>query len=683
MGCGASSQADAKPQAPSAAQAAPAKPASTAQAPSPAQGKPAAPAAPQSVPAASDGDGDALEGLVTVTIIGAKEIAASDMVGKVDPYVTAAFGTATFKTKSKSSTVNPEWNQSFKFPVLKKQREYSVVFSIFDKDFVSENDFIGTVLLPLQRVLGDLPGHADLWVPMYASRNPQPSDKPVAQLHLAFKYLDAAGVEGYFWETLVSMYDKSGDKQLDRAELGAMFATMGVDLSDEELDVLFSKVDKNQDATLSVQELLELRRASQHGALIRFTECPICGAKLGDASDTKMVCHVGVCFVEGEGAAKDLFAMKQFVTETQASKGFASKLFGKMMYGAKMNEAGNIMVLERKTGQLLEEKIPAYVRIPLLTMYHSKLGRSAVEGTKVRETLQKMTIDYGPKYNDAGSVKYIEDFIKFHDLNVNEMDRPPAEYATFNEFFYRKLRPGVRPVKDPEDAATCVSPADSRVMAFPTVDDATRLWIKGKEFSVGALLGDAGLAAEFEGGSLAIFRLAPQDYHRYHCPVDGTFASCKELPGAYFTVNPIAVRQDVNVYTENRRNIALFESPAFGKVAYVIIGATCVGSIVLTKTVGEAVKRGDEIGYFAFGGSTVICVWQKGRIQFDADLLEHSAQPLETLLQVGMSVGRALAPAEAPAPAAEAPAPPAPASDPAPAPDSAAAAPPADAEASS
>jgi len=186
-----------------------------------------------------------------------------------------------------------------------------------------------------------------------------------------------------------------------------------------------------------------------------------------------------------------------------------------------------------------------------------------------------------------------------------------------------------------------VSAADCRLSVFSTVSNATRLWIKGSDFSLATLLKDDGLADSFQGGSIAIFRLAPQDYHRYHSPVDGTVESNRDVKGTYYTVNPMAVRTDLNVFTDNRRVITLLSSPQFGQVAFVQVGALLVGSINLTgaQTAGTQVTRGQELGYFAYGGSTVVAVFQKGKVEFDADLIKWSLDGLETLVEVGERIG--------------------------------------------
>jgi phosphatidylserine decarboxylase len=187
-----------------------------------------------------------------------------------------------------------------------------------------------------------------------------------------------------------------------------------------------------------------------------------------------------------------------------------------------------------------------------------------------------------------------------------------------------------------------VCPADARTNCFTSVKSSQELWIKGSKFSLESLLGSDELALPFKDGSLAIFRLAPQDYHRFHFPVDGLVTHNSTIEGTYFTVNPMAVRSTVDVFTENVRSITIIDSIHHGKVGYVCIGAMMVGSIVLTSKTGQRVQRMDEHGYFKFGGSTIVLLFEKSKIEFDHDLLENSKTCLETLVKVGNSLGHIL-----------------------------------------
>lgn len=121
----------------------------------------------------------------------------------------------------------------------------------------------------------------------------------------------------------------------------------------------------------------------------------------------------------------------------------------------------------------------------------------------------------GRRFDNPNSVREIPAFIKFHKIPLDEVWKPISSFRTFNEFFYRKLKPGSRPADFPNDPTVAVSPADSRMIAFESVSEASRIWIKGVEFSLKKLLGGSPSAKNFDGGSLAVFRLAPQDYHRY------------------------------------------------------------------------------------------------------------------------------------------------------------------------
>lgn len=217
---------------------------------------------------------------------------------------------------------------------------------------------------------------------------------------------------------------------------------------------------------------------------------------------------------------------------------------------------------------------------------------------------------------------------------MSEVLRPVEQFKNFNEFFYRQLTPNARPCSAPEEPKIVVSPADCRSVVFDRMDDATNIWVKGREFSVERLLGDAYPedAKRYKNGGLAVFRLAPQDYHRFHIPVDGVMGTPKTIEGEYYTVNPMAIRSALDVYGENVRVLVPIDSVAHGRVMVICVGAMMVGSTVITRKPGEKVARGEELGYFKFGGSTLLVLFEEGVISFDSDLVENSKGPLETLV---------------------------------------------------
>ncbi|MDD2765393.1 MAG: archaetidylserine decarboxylase [Opitutaceae bacterium] len=255
---------------------------------------------------------------------------------------------------------------------------------------------------------------------------------------------------------------------------------------------------------------------------------------------------------------------------------------------------------------------------------------------------------YGWRMNRRYSANQILPFIVDYGLDVDEFAKSAFAFKTFNEFFHRALKPGVRPVAPGGDVA--VLPADGRHLVFPDVDAADGFYVKGAKFTVAELLGEAHLPPEqqvlaprFAGGAMLISRLAPVDYHRFHFPVGGVAGEPRLIKGWLYSVHPIALRRNLRYLVENKRMVTLIESPAFGPVAMIEIGATNVGRIRQLFIPGRPVAKGEEKGLFAFGGSCVITLFGRGRIRFDADLIGQSAQHLETYAKMGDRLGAAVA----------------------------------------
>lgn len=138
---------------------------------------------------------------------------------------------------------------------------------------------------------------------------------------------------------------------------------------------------------------------------------------------------------------------------------------------------------------------------------------------------------------------------------------------------------------------------------------------------------------------MLISRLCPVDYHRFHFPVAGTPGEARLINGWLYSVNPIALRLNPAYLVENKRMLTLIETARFGRVAQLEVGATMVGSILQTYVPGRTMAKGDEKGLFAFGGSCVITLFQRGRIVFDHDLVEHSAEQREVYARIGERLG--------------------------------------------
>lgn len=235
----------------------------------------------------------------------------------------------------------------------------------------------------------------------------------------------------------------------------------------------------------------------------------------------------------------------------------------------------------------------------------------------------------------------IQHTIRELQINSDEFLEPPEQFRSFNQFFTRRLKPESRPVATDDDIL--ISPADGRILVYPELDAGQVIPIKGAVWRINDLL--AGEAPDFSGGSVAVIRLCPADYHRFHFPCDAEIRKrVADIPGNLHSVNPVALCTGINVFTENKRCWTWLNSPLFGDLAMVEVGAFGVGSITWTFQ-GDRVKKMAEKGYFSFGGSSIILIFQPGRIRFAADLVRHSAKGYESLIHVGEELARSSRPA--------------------------------------
>jgi phosphatidylserine decarboxylase len=594
-----------------------------------------------------------VKGLVSLEVVAAQNLPRERRMLRVhyqnNPFVVISFGKQSFKTKVIKKTVNPVWKERLFFTVKESEASYYVMFSVYDYDKLSYNSCIGATSLKASTLLEHPNEIQKLALPLRLA-NPNGFSDACILVKACFISYDM--LRKNFWEVLAKQYDHDDNGKLNRIELTTMLESIGSTLSEASLDEILRKLDVDADGEIdignivsSLEDLTVRSQQSDHPEenIVLVKTCPICDTHFTqNRDDIDVITHLAICAAKDSGSL-DRFVMGGFITEDYASRKWFMKLLSFMSFGGYRigKNNGNILVQDRRTGKLLEEKMPTYIRLGIRWMHQYSASSRAVDSYTVRQIFQNLTLKQGRKYDDPASVKNIPDFVKYHKLNVDEILEPLDSFRTFNEFFYRKLKPGVRRVASP-DPQVCVSPADCRVNCFASVDEATKLWIKGANFSLAGLLKDESLADYYKGGSLVVCRLAPQDYHRFHSPVDGQLSFYYHIPGTYFTVNPMAVRQRIDVYTENARTVCLIESEQFGKVAFVAVGAMMVGSIVITATGGDRLKRMDELGYFAFGGSTIVVVFPPDKIAFDEDLLRNSREPLETLVQVGDSFGQAI-----------------------------------------
>jgi len=228
--------------------------------------------------------------------------------------------------------------------------------------------------------------------------------------------------------------------------------------------------------------------------------------------------------------------------------------------------------------------------------------------------------------------RHIGTFARKYRISDEIFEKNFSQFRSFDEFFSRRIRKNFRPIVTRENRLAF--PCDGRHFAIESLANVPSLFVKGQHFDLETLLGDPGLTEQFRDGSLLISRLSPVDYHRFHFPCDVLAENPYEIRGRYSSVHPIALRRRLAIFWENRRMRTRLHHTA-GDVLMLEVGAIGVGSIRQTFRFNAPQAKGDEKGYFRFGGSTVLLLFEKNRVKFSDDLLKYSRDGLETYAFMG------------------------------------------------
>jgi phosphatidylserine decarboxylase len=243
-------------------------------------------------------------------------------------------------------------------------------------------------------------------------------------------------------------------------------------------------------------------------------------------------------------------------------------------------------------------------------------------------------VAYGAYQASSISRHKVRPFIEKFKIPMEEYE--DKKFGSFNDFFIRRFRDGARTFESSPKQMPAFS--EARYFGFDRVDSELQFPVKGQWLTAQSVLEDQKLAAPFEGGPMLLARLCPTDYHRFHYPDDGRILESRRLPGRLHSVNPLALQYKGEILATNERHVSILETEHFGRLAYVEVGALCVGKIVQTNPNQREFRRGDEKGYFLFGASTVIVFGEPGRWRPDADLLEQTSKKRETFVKLGQSV---------------------------------------------
>ncbi|MDO4272418.1 MAG: phosphatidylserine decarboxylase [Eubacteriales bacterium] len=282
-----------------------------------------------------------------------------------------------------------------------------------------------------------------------------------------------------------------------------------------------------------------------------------------------------------------------------------------------IDRKGNITIEENSQDKLLRH------------LYSDWGGRICLK-ILVRPFISKAA---GVFLNTRLSARMVPGFVRRNQIDLSEYKR--QEFRSYNDFFTREVKTGARPVSPGENIL--ISPCDGKATVSRIGRD-SRFYIKDTEYTVEQLLRNKKLASRYLGGYAVILRLTVDDYHRYCYIADGEKSPNVRLQGIFHTVNPAA--NDVYpVYKENTREYTLLKTDKFGTVVMMEVGAMMVGKITNHHTGTAKVTRGQEKGYFEFGGSTVVLLIQNGKVRIDYDLLENSENGYETIVRMGERIG--------------------------------------------
>jgi phosphatidylserine decarboxylase len=287
-----------------------------------------------------------------------------------------------------------------------------------------------------------------------------------------------------------------------------------------------------------------------------------------------------------------------------------------------------IKYYERESGQIKTEKVAGEKW--LVWLYYNPIGEATLWAFAKRKLVSSI---YGNMMDRTSSAKKINPFIEDFDIDMSVAQK--QEFSNFNDFFTRKLKDDARPIDISPNVVA--SPADGKILAYADISNSYFI-IKGYRFDVSSFLDNPDLAQKYHDGALLIIRLAPVDYHRFHFPVSGNLLQDKKIEGDYYSVNPFALRKKAEILCLNKREYAIISNPLFGDVIMAEVGATLVGSIEQTFK-GSFVNKGEEKGYFKFGGSTVVLLFEKNKIHIDEDLLINTAKGYETTVKMGERIG--------------------------------------------
>lgn len=299
-----------------------------------------------------------------------------------------------------------------------------------------------------------------------------------------------------------------------------------------------------------------------------------------------------------------------------------------------MSQEPEIAYFNRYTQAIENEKIYGGKGIEFI--YENSLGNLLLP-IITHPALSKL---YGKIQDTKMSAKKVPEFVTNFDINMDEFEKGSIRvnkiedsYKNFNEFFIRAFKKGKRTFS--EDASDLGAPAEGRYFGYSKITNDIKIPVKGHDLTAENLLCSDKYLEHFQNGPLVIARLCPVDYHRYHYPDGGSTVENYNIHGEYHSVNPMALHFKSDIFIKNERRVSILETENFGLMAYIEVGATCVGKIVQSHDESVPHIKGQEKGYFLFGGSTVIVIGEEGKWEPSSDILSNTSNGIETYIRLG------------------------------------------------
>lgn len=297
-----------------------------------------------------------------------------------------------------------------------------------------------------------------------------------------------------------------------------------------------------------------------------------------------------------------------------------------------MSNRISIKYFDRAESMLRMEHV--YADGLLYWLYNSKMGNLVSCIVFRNKYISRL---YGWMNKQGFSKRRIESFMRKMEVNTDELLSPIEGFESFNDFFRRELDLSKRRINwDPD---VCISPVDGKILAYQSLDPDLTFRIKRSVFNLRSFLLSDKLVAKFSHGSMIVSRLCLKDYHHFHFPDSGFPGEATSIKGKYHASGPYNLRGLIPFFSDNYRTLTIFDSDHFGRIAMIEIGAFTVGSIRQIYRSGHRVAKGDRKGHFEMGGSTVVMLFEKGRIALDKDLCVNTRNDIETYVLMGDSIG--------------------------------------------